>query len=229
MAGGAMTLAELKDLVRSLTFEESSDTGLFTDARLGTFIQIAHRELYNLVATTAPSLLSKVTGDKSVTTSGLDFSGTGVDAQAVHTIVKVEIKDSSSNWLVVPPMQIEEFGNSSGPLATSQGDVANFSWYMEGDTLYLYPQSTTTQTMRVHYVPFPTDITDTETAVAPFGGKLKQFHFIVGYRAADLAMTKDEKNHFHRSYLEMREDLVRAIRRRHVQGSRSVRMLSTED
>lgn len=221
MAGGAMTLANLEDLVRNLTFEESADTGLFTSTRLDSFINQAHRELYGFVANIQPSFLSKISGDKSITSTGLDISSTNLDAQGVHVIVRVEIKDSNGNYVPVEPGHVTENASSAG---STTGDLLTFVWYMVGEKVYLNPLPTNTQTLRIIYVPNIDDLKDSETVVSPFAGALKSFHAVIGWRAADLSLSKDEKNHLHPRFLEMREDMKNYIRRRHVQGARRVRM-----
>lgn len=339
----SMTLTNLEDMVRGLVFESSTDKGLFTTTQLDSYIQIAHRELYNYVAHVSPSHLSTKSTDKSITSSGLSFTGdasggyiyysptildtsatgrvrlkvlstittryllqcgahanynytvlatplwkngsllddgvyittnpgtvdissylspeesagsvyiesldalasypaadatenpmwafdTGgpTDMGGVNAIVKVEWKESgSSNYTLLDPMDVTEIGDTDSSTSVVATSNAIYRWYAIGETLYLHPSPSGTETIRVTYVPSPSDIA---TGVSPFGGKLIPHHHLIAFRAADIACTKDDnKSKYHQTYLDMKKDLTDQIRRRHVTSARRVRMNPWED
>lgn len=338
----SMTLTNLEDMVRGLVFESSTDKGLFTTTQLDSYIQIAHRELYNYVAHVSPSHLSTVSADKSITSSGLSFTGdasggyiyysptildtsaTGrirlkvlstistryliqcganvsvsptlrtpvfqngsladdgvsissnpgsvdissylspapaagsiyiesldsadsypastatenaqwafdtagpTDMGGVNAIVKIEWKESgSSNYTLLDPMDVTEIGDTDSSTSVVATSNAIYRWYAIGETLYLHPAPSGTETIRVTYVPSPSDIA---TGVSPFGGKLIPHHHLIAFRAADIACTKDDnKSKYHQTYLDMKKDLTDQIRRRHVTSARRVRMNPWED
>jgi hypothetical protein len=338
-----MTLTSLESMVRDLTFQASTDTGLFTTTTLDTHIQIAHREIWNYIAHVSPSTLAVVSSDKSITSSGLSFTGdasggyiyyaptqldsgatgrirlkvlssistryfvqlaahkgtiagdlytpffvdgtlvddgvrisnspgtvdvseyfspslaaasvyvesldsissypdsdvtenpqwhfdTGgqTDMGGVNAIVKVELKQSTgSEYTLLDPMDTTEIGDTSSSSSALSESNAIYRWYAIGETIYLHPKPTGTETIRVTYVPCPTDIA---SGTSPFGGKLIPHHHIIAYRAADLICTKDDnKSKFSQTYAEMKKDLTDQIRRRHVTHARRVRMSPWED
>lgn len=220
MAG--LLLADLEALVRDLCFEGADDTGLFTQTRLQAFIQIAHRDLYSFVSTLSPNRLLKRSADVSITSTGLSLAGTTIDSAGIDIVKKFELKDPSGNYVSVLPVDVTEVSNSDGPLTTGDRDITGFLWSLVGRTIYLVPKPSLTYTARLHYVPGPTDIS---SIAYPFGGAFPQFDHLVGYRAADLALTKDEKpSAMHGTYMEMKREFGEYLRRPHVFGPRRVRM-----
>lgn len=226
--GSSMYLTALKTMVRDLTFQSSTDTGLYTETTLATYIQIAHRELYNFISHLTPSLLVENSGDKSITSTGLALASDGLDADSVNVIYKVEWKQSgSTNYTLVDPMDSAEIGDTDSSTSVISSSNAIYRWYMVGETMYLHPKPASAETIRIYYIAGATDVSD---SVYPFGGKLPQYHYLVAWRAADLILAKDERfSTFHQTYLEMKKELAEQIRRRHVTSARRVRMSPWED
>jgi hypothetical protein len=220
----ALYLSDLETLVRGLIFESSSDTGLVTQAQLQAFIQRAHRDLYSRIARVSPSVFRARSADKTITSSGYDFSGTNLDAGGVLKIQKVEYKDATGNYSALQRIDYDEVGTLS-TTQTRPGYVGSYQWTVLGTKIYLIPQNNVSETIRIVYVPGPTDIASN---AYPFGGLFPESHDIVGYRAADLALTKDEKpSVWHGTFLELWRDFQESVRA--YVGQRKVKMSPFED
>lgn len=229
MAG--YTLASLEALMRSLIFEATGDVGLVTAAQAQELIQLANRQLTGEVMDLSPTIFAQRSADKSITSTGLDYSGTALDSVGVHKLMMVEYKDSGGNYRQLSPIAYVEKDLFEGPSWQIAPEYTAFRWTVLGERILLYPLPSGTVTARVTYLPVTSDIVDGGgSPVAPFGGKFLQYQEIVGYLAACMALEKDEKTTpIFRRYDSMHKRLVEFSRNRQVQRPRHIIMTEAED
>lgn len=221
---GTMSLADLGTMVRELTFEGTGDNGLFaSDARLNAVIQVAHQELWSKVERQQPTLIAATSSDCSITSSG--YAYTNIDAtNSVQIILSVEKKLEDGTYVPMEPMdrlEVSEVSSSSYQSSVNR-------WYAFGETVYLFPAPSGTETIRFLYVPNCPTLSG--TTVYPFNNRLRNFHYMVAYRAAILALEKDEKAEvLRKAYKEMMDEFEQHIRRRQTFTPRKIRQVPHED
>lgn len=224
------TLASTEALMRSLIFEATGDTGLVSATQAQELIQLANRQLTGEIMDLSPSLYAKRSADKSIASTGLDFSGTSLDSVGVYKLMMLEYKDSGGNYRQLSPIAYLEKDQVEGPAWQIAPEYTAFRWTVLGEKIYLYPLPSGTATVRVTYLPVTSDIADGGTPVPPLGGKLLQYQEIVGYLAAVMALEKDEKTTpIFRRYDHMHKRLVEFARNRQVQRPRRIMMTEAEE
>lgn len=230
MAGIALSSSEpnLRALVRDLCFEASADTGLFsTNQVLDNYINLSHRRLYNHISKLAPSQFAKRSGDKTTATSppgSYDMSGTALDTNGVLDVIMVEYKDTAGLYRALDPGHYIE-GNWPGNASGTGAPLEPTSYVFLGQSLYVYPEPAAPVTIRITYAPGVALLSSSTDQ--PFGGSLMQFHEVVAYGAAFIALSKDKTPQFikilYEDGVKNIEDHCRA-RQRH----RSRRVVMTE-
>lgn len=217
----------LRSLVRSLCFEQDADEGLFTTQQLDDLINVAHRRLYNKIAVLTPQVFASQSADLTCGASGYAYGGTTLHAQGVHQLVRVELKTTTGNYLPLENFQLPEVGQVTGPLVDVNGQ-SFFGWYDLGQTIKLYPTPTGNQTIRATFIPGLADLS--ATTDYPFGGSFRQFHDVVAYLAAVLALEKDECPKWLKSrFQEMEQEFITHCRRSQVQRPRRILETAWED
>lgn len=219
----------LRALVRDLCFEKSTDTGLFdSDQTLDNYINIAHRRLYNRICALAPSAFAQrsanVTTDSSVP-GKYDIAGTTLHAQGVLDVIGVDFY-YGSQYIPLEPATYQEPswpGTAGGTVGGQQPDTYTFL----GQTIQLSPEPISPVTIRITYVPGIAAMT--LTTDYPFGGNYQQFHELVAYGTALIALSKDKAPQYIKAlYEDGLLEMVQHVRSRQRQKSRRVLMQDSE-
>lgn len=220
----------LRGVVRELCFEYASDTGLFSTPQvLDNFINLAHRRLYREISRLAPSHLAKRSADV-VTSSSVpgkfDMGGVLLDANGVVDVVAVEYKDRSGNYAELKDIHYTE-GRWPGIGGTTQGvqDVTHYAFL--GQAVMAYPEPQAPVTLRITYVP-GVGLLSNDTDM-PYGGNLQQFHELVAYLGAFIALSKDRAPEYIKTLYADELEAMRAHLRRTTQRSRHVLMVDPDN
>lgn len=216
----------LCSLVRNYVFEGTNDFGLFQSTQqLYDFINIAHRKLYNEMATLAPTLLAKRSADLTTDATGaLDISGTTVDTDGVLIVAGVWFKTNGQYYWLRDEDEIER--DWPGNVGTPTGVLPRV-WVLEGNTIRLNPELSSASTVRLLYVPGTPLLA---AANYPFGGNYQQFHELVALYAATRALEKDGASKFLEGRLQKElDDFKTWCLRRKRQKGRHVLLTEMDD
>lgn len=215
----------LAALTRDLCFEATGDTGLFpSEQRLYDYLNISHRELYNRVCELQPAMFGQRSADLTTTAAGVYvFGATALHTHGAQRIILVEWKNSGGNYIPLDPheyLELDWQGTAGGG-----GSLDPDSYAILGHSIYLHPEPTSTKTIRITFAPGVAAWATSDTAEMPFGGQLQQYHELVAYGAALIALEKDSApERIRRRYEKGLEDLTAFVRRRQAQRTRHVLM-----
>jgi hypothetical protein len=223
------TVPDLETFVRDLTFQQSTDQGLFSPAKLDRFINNAHRYVYGKIVEMDPTWFAQRSPDTAITSTGVNLAGTVFDPNTVFDELMVELKVDQTNYRMLQPIPYQEKDKWEGTTWRIDGTWSVYRWTHLGQTILLYPSPATIQTIRITYTPGcstlvnPTDQPFAIGTAGPAIGTLAQYHEMVGWLAAALLKEPDEDAAWMQGrYDKLEKNLIAHVRKRQSQNSRRV-------
>lgn len=181
-----MTRDEAVAFVKHLLHEESSTQALASEPNLALTISLANTKIW-LDAVEAHAGFWTV-ASPAVTVQNGEAPLSAFDPVGVHLVRHVQIQYGSA-WLGVQSIAPRDGGDTE-PVAGAYVDEADATaYYIEGESLYLYPKTDGPTTARLKYVP---RLPVLNAGSQLLGGRLPEFHAIVCYDAAIELAAKDE-------------------------------------